>query len=142
LAVGNDFVTRTRFLRCTIGDSTQEEVMCIGGKHLFEDCRIRSTGPVALRLIYQKRRQAYVLNEVRLAGQDPEMKPEYTFRNCTVESADGKSHEIVIQPGPAVTLEGCTFKQLVFRVDPAASVKLIDCMLDGKPLTEADFQRP
>jgi hypothetical protein len=141
MAVGNDFVTRTQFRRCQIGESTQEEVMCIGGKHLFEDCRIRATGPVAMRLVYQKRRQAYVLSEVKLAGQDPDMPPEYTFRDCTVESADGKPREIVIEPGPAVTLERCTFRGMAFRVDPAANVKLIDCTLDGKPLTEADFQR-
>jgi hypothetical protein len=141
MAVGNDFVTRTHFLRCAIGESTQEEVMCIGGVHLFEDCRIRSSGPVAIRLVYQKRRQAFVLNEVKLAGQDPDMKPQYTLRNCTVESADGKLHEIVIQPGPAVTFQRCTFKQMTFRVDPAANVKLIDCTLDGQPLTEADFRR-
>jgi hypothetical protein len=141
MAVGNDFVTRTQFVRCTIGESTQEEVMCIGGRHLFDDCRIRSTGPVAVRLVYRRRRQAYVLNEIKLAGQDPEMKPEYTLRNCTVESADGKPHEIVIEPGPAVILERCTFRGVTFRVDPSANVKLIGCTLDGRPLTAANFKR-
>jgi hypothetical protein len=140
MAVGNDFVTRTHFLRCLIGESTQEELMCIGGRHLFEDCRIRATGPVAIRLTYSKRSQPYVLNEIKLAGQDPDLKPEYTFRNCTVESADDKVRQIVIQPGPNVTFERCAFKGMEFRVGKAAQVKLVDCTLDGKPLTEAQLQ--
>jgi hypothetical protein len=141
MAVGNDFVTRTHFRRCLIGESTQEEVMCIGGRHVFEDCRIRATGPVAMRLTYTKRSQPYVLNEIKLAGQDPDLQPEYTFRNCTVESGDDKVHQIIIQPGPRVTLERCAFKGMAFRVARAAKVKLVDCTLDGQPLTEAQFQR-
>jgi hypothetical protein len=141
MAVGNDFVTRTHFQNCLIGESTQEEVMCIGGKHLFEDCRIRSTGPVALRLVYSPRRQPFVINEIKLAGQDPAMKPEYTFRRCTIESADGKAHEVVIQAGPPVTFEQCTFKGMKFRVDKGADVKLVECTMDGKPLTVEQLQR-
>jgi len=138
LAVGNDFLTETEFLRCKIGLSTQEEVMFIGGRHVFEDCAIRSTGPVAMRLGYSKpgRGRPMALKEVEMSGKDINMKPEYTFRNCTVESADGKPHTVIIQPGVTVTFEKCTFKGMRFQADKAAKVKVIDCTLDGKALSE------
>ena len=70
-----------------------------------------------------------------MSGKDPDMKPEYTFRNCTVESADGKTRTVTIQAGVNVTFEKCTFKGIRFRVDKAARVKIIDCTLDGKKLS-------
>ncbi|MBI3464826.1 MAG: hypothetical protein HY000_17495 [Planctomycetes bacterium] len=136
MALGNDFATQTHFVRCELAGSTQEEIMCIGGKHLFEDCRIRAAGPVAIRLIHTKRSPQFVLNEIKLAGADPEMKSEVTFRNCTVESADGPVRQIVTQPGPSVAFERCVFKGIEFKPEKASNVKLIDCTLDGRAIGE------
>ena len=139
MAVGNDFLTETRFLRCTIGESVQEEVMIIGGRHLFEDCLIRATGPNGVRLIYTKRNQAFVLNEVKMSGKDPDMKPQYTFRNCTVESADGKGHAFIVGPGVNLITQKCTFKGIEFQVDATANVQVANSTLDGKALSRMDF---
>ncbi|MBM4017509.1 MAG: hypothetical protein FJ288_04130 [Planctomycetes bacterium] len=143
MAVGNDFLTQPRFLRCEIAQSTQEEVMTIGGKHLFQDCRIRAAGPVAIRLAYSRpgRDRPAALREIEMAGADPDMASQVTFRNCIIESADGKTRRIVIQPGPAVAFHNCTFKDMTFEADPAASVQVLDCTLDGKPLIAEGIKR-
>ncbi|OHB76412.1 MAG: hypothetical protein A2Z25_18450 [Planctomycetes bacterium RBG_16_55_9] len=137
MAVGNDFLTETRMLRCNIGYSTQEEVMFIGGKHLIEDSRIRATGPVAIRLTYNKPGPGRWMaqKEIQMSGKDPNARPEYVFKNCTVESADGQKHSIVIAKSVNVAFEKCTFKDMEFQADSAASVKVVDCTLDAKPLT-------
>lgn len=136
MAVGNDFLTETKMLRCNIGYSTQEEVMIIGGKHLIEDSRIRSTGPVAIRLTYNKpgpgRWMAH--KEIQMSGKDLDAETEYVFKNCTVESADGKKHTIVIVKNVNVIFDKCAFSDVTFQVDPSANVKVVDCTLDGKPL--------
>lgn len=143
MAVGNDFLTETHFLRCTIGDSVQEEVMIIGGRHLFEDCTIRAAGPVAIRLTYSRpgANRPAALKEIQMSGKDPEMKPQYTFRGCTLTSADGKPRAFVVAPNVNVTVEKCTFKGIQFQVDPAAHVRVVDSTLDGKPLTAQDLGR-
>lgn len=137
MAVGNDFLTETKMLRCTVGYSTQEELMFIGGRHLIEDSRIRATGPVAVRLAYSKPGPGrwMALKEIEMSGKDPNAEPQYTFRNCTFESADGKKHAVVIAKNVNVVFEKCAFSDMEFQVDPAANVKVADCTLDAKPLT-------
>jgi hypothetical protein len=139
MAVGNDFLTETHFLRCTIGDSVQEEIMIIGGRHRFEDCHIRAAGPVAIRLLASRPGpgRPAALREIEMSGKDPNMKPQYTFRNCTVESVDGTPRGFVIQPDVTVIIEGCTFRGIEFQTHEAASVTVTSSTLDGKPLTEA-----
>jgi hypothetical protein len=143
MAVGNDFLTETHFLRCRIGSSVQEEVMIIGGRHLFEHCRIRASGPVAIRLVVSKpgpgRPQA--LKEIKASGKDPNMKPRYTFRNCTLESVDDKPRTFIVGPNVNLTIEKCTFKGIRFQVDPAANVQVTDSTVDGKALSGEALKR-
>jgi hypothetical protein len=137
MAVGNDFLTETHFLRCAIGQSVQEEIMIIGGRHLFEECHIRASGPVAIRLLSSKPGpgRPAALREIEMSGKDSNIRPQYTFRNCTVESADGKSHAFIIQPDVTVILENCTFRGIEFQTHEAASVTVSGSTLDGNPLT-------
>jgi hypothetical protein len=137
MAVGNDFLTETHFLRCTLGDSVQEELMIIGGRHLFEDCTIRSAGPVAIRLVLSRPggNRPLALQEIQKSGKDPNMKPQYTFRGCTLESVDATPRGFVAGPNVNVSIEKCTFKGIRFQVDPAANIEVTDSTLDGKPLT-------
>jgi hypothetical protein len=143
MAVGNDFLTETHFLRCTMGESVQEEVMIIGGRHLFEDCTIRSSGPVAIRLIVSRpgANRPLAQREIQASGKDPNMKPQYTFRGCTLESVDAAPRGFVVGHGVNVTLEKCTLKGIRFQVDPAAQVQIIDSTLDGQPLTDEALKR-
>jgi hypothetical protein len=136
MALGNDFATQTRFIRCEFAGSTQEEIMCIGGKHVFEDCRIRATGSVAIRLIHTRRTPQFVLNEIKLAGADPNIKSEVMFRNCTMESADDSVRQIVTQPGPSVTFDRCVFKRIEFKPEKASNIRLVDCTLDGELVSQ------
>ena len=135
-AVANDFLTETRFLRCLIGGSQGAEIMIIGGKHLFEQCVIRSTAPVAMRLSYRKPgpKRPVAWKEIEMSGKDPAMRPEYTFRECTVMAADGKPSIVLIEAGVNVTFMRCAFRRMRFQVHPAARVEIIDCTLDGEPL--------
>jgi hypothetical protein len=144
MAVGNDFLTQTHFLRCTIGDSVHEEVMIIGGEHLFEDCTIRAAGPVGIRLTYSRpgANRPMALKEIQLSGKDPDAKPHYTFRGCTLTSADGKARTFVVAPNVNVTIERCSFQGIQFQVDPAANVRVTDSTLDGQPLTDDELRRP
>jgi hypothetical protein len=143
MAVGNDFLTETRFVRCTIGQSTQEELMFIGGKHLFEDCVIHAAAPVAVRLVYSKPGPGrwMALKEVAMSGKDPNMKPQYTFRNCVFDSVGGDTHAFIVGPGVDLTLDRCAFKGFRFQVDPGAKVTLVKCTLDGKPLEESRIRK-
>jgi hypothetical protein len=143
MAVGNDFLTETHFLRCTIGDSVQEEVMIIGGRHLFEECRIRAAGPVALRVMVSKPGASRPLarKEIEASGKDPDMQPLYQFRHCTLESADDTPRKIVVGPNVTLTLEGCTLKGIQIEVDSAANVEIVDSTLDGKPLLGEALKR-
>jgi hypothetical protein len=137
MAVGNDFLTETHFLRCTMADSTQEEIMIIGGRHLFEDCTIRAAGPVAVRLIVSKpgASRPLALQEIQKSGKDPTMKPQYTFRNCTLESADGMPRKFVVGPNVNISIERCTFRGIQFQVDAAADMRVTESTLDNQPLT-------
>lgn len=110
MAVGNDFLTETEFRRCTIGDSVQEEVMIIGGRHLFEDCTIRATGPVAVRLVLSRpgATRPMALQEIAASGKNPDRPSLYTFRNCNLESADGQPRAIVVGPGVNLSIENCS----------------------------------
>jgi hypothetical protein len=138
MAVGNDFLTETHFLRCTIGDSVHEEIMIIGGRHVFEDCTIRAAGPVAIRLVISRpgANRPAALKEIEASGKNPDMKPQYTFRNCTLESADGMQRAFVVGPKVNVTIERCRLNGIRFQIDPAANIQATDSTLDGKPLTE------
>ncbi len=135
-AVANDFLTETRFVDCVITGSQGAEIMIIGGKHLFERCLVRATAPVAMRLAYRKPgpERPLALKEIRMSGKDPTMQPDYTFRDCTVESADETPRTVVIQAGVNVTFVNCQFRRIRFQIDPSANVKMIRCTLDGTPL--------
>jgi hypothetical protein len=143
MAVGNDFLTETHFLRCTIGDSVQEEVMIIGGRHLFEECRIRATGPVALRLIVSQpgARRPLARREIEASGKDPDLQPHYQFRRCTLESIDDTPRKIVVGPNVKLTLEDCALKDIQLEVDAAANVEVVNCTLDGNPLLVEALKR-
>jgi hypothetical protein len=135
MAVGNDFLTETHFLRCTIGESTQEEVMIIGGQHLFEDCRIRASGPVAIRLVVSRpgANRPVAQKEIQASGKDPNVMPRYVFRRCTVESADATRRKFIVGPNVHLVLEKCKLDGLEMQVDPAAKVEYIESTLQGEP---------
>jgi hypothetical protein len=135
LAVGNDFLTETHFLRCTTGDSVQEEVMVIGGRHRFEQCLIRSTGPVAVRLVESRpgAERWMAWREIAASGKDPQSRPEYVFRDCTIEGADDKPRRFVVGPNVNLVIERCTFRSIELEIDPAANVQVSESTLDGKP---------
>jgi hypothetical protein len=80
------------------------------------------------------------LREIELSGKNPDTPPQYTFKNCTIESADGKKHALVVTKDVDVVFEKCTFKDIKFQVDPAAGVKVTDCTLDAKPLTSEQMK--
>ena len=143
MAVGNDFLTETHFRRCTIGNSVQEEIMIIGGRHLFEDCQIRAAGPVAMRLIVSRPRanRPMALREIEASGKDPETPPQVTFRNCEITSAGGMPRTMVVGPNVNLTIEKCTFKAIAFQVDPTANVRISESTLDGAPLAEQQWKR-
>jgi hypothetical protein len=136
MAVGNDFLTETHFLRCTIGDSVQEEVMIIGGQHLFEDCRIRATGPVAIRLVVSRpgANRPVAQKEIQASGKDPSAKPRYVFRGCTLESADATRRKFIVGPNVHLVLERCKLDGLEMQVDPSAKVEYLESTLQGAPL--------
>lgn len=136
MAAGNDFLTETHFLRCTLADSVQEELMIIGGKHMFEDCTIRAGGPVVVRLVISRpgSSRPAALKEIQLSGKDPNAKPQYSFRRCTIESTRDTPSEFVVGPNVNVTIENCIFKGIRFKVDPTAAVQVSDSTLDGQPL--------
>ncbi len=75
------------------------------------------------------------LKEIELSGEDPNTPPHYSFKNCTIESADGKKHTIVIAKGVNVVFDKCAFRDMEFQVDAAANVKVADCTLNANPLT-------
>jgi hypothetical protein len=136
MAAGNDFLTETHFLRCTLADSVQEELMIIGGRHVLEDCTIRGGGPVVVRLVINRPgpSRPAALREIKLSGKDPDAMPQYTFRRCTIESTRGTPSEFVVGPNVHVTIENCSFKGIRFEVDPAAMFHVSDSTLDGQPL--------
>jgi hypothetical protein len=136
MAAGNDFLTETRFLRCTLADSVQEELMIIGGRHVLEDCTIRTGGPVIIRLVIIRPGpgRPAALREIQLSGKDPNAKPHYTFRRCTIESTRNTPSEFVVGPNVNVTIEDCPCKGIRFQVDPAAAVQVNGSTLDGQPL--------
>jgi hypothetical protein len=136
MAAGNDFLTETHFLRCTLADSVQEELMIIGGRHVFEDCTIRAGGPVAVRLGISRPGpgRPAALREIQLSGKDPNAKPQYTFRRCTIESTRDTPSEFVVGPNVNVMIENCSFKGIRIKVDPAAAVQASGSTLDGQPL--------
>jgi hypothetical protein len=136
MAAGNDFLTQTHFLRCTLADSVQEELMIIGGRHVFEDCTIRAGGPVVVRLVISRPGpgRPAALREIELSGKDPDAKPQYTFRRCTIESTRDAPSEFVVGPNVNVTIEDCSFTGIRFKVDPAAAVQVSGSTLDGQPL--------
>ncbi|MCL4203948.1 MAG: DUF1565 domain-containing protein [Pirellulaceae bacterium] len=144
MAVGNDFLTETQFRRCTIGESVQEEIVILGGRHLFEDCTILATGPVAVRLGYSRpgpgRKMA--LEEIAASGKDQDMKPQYTFRRCTLQGVAGKPRGFVVGPDISVVIEKCALTGIEFQVDARAHVQVTDSTLDGRTLTEETMRRP
>lgn len=136
MAVGNDFLTETHFLRCTLAESVQEELMIIGGRHVFEDCTLRAGGPVAVRLVINRPGpgRPAALREIQLSGKDPDARPQYTFRRCTIESTRDPPSEFVVGPNVNLTIEDCCFKGIRLKVDPAAVVQVRGSTLDGQPL--------
>jgi hypothetical protein len=143
VAIGLDFLTETRFVRCRIEGSVHQEAMIIGGRHVFENCQIRAAAPVAVRMIYSKppRQRTAAWREIEASGKDPDMKPRYLFRNCTLESSDGTPREIDLGQNVHVAIEACTLKGINFRIDPAASVDIAESTLDGKPVTAEQIKR-
>ena len=97
MAAGNDFLTETHFLRCTLADSMQEELMIIGGRRVFEDCTFRSHSPVVVRLVISRPGpgRPAALREIQRSGKDPDAMPQYTFRRCTIESTAATPGEFV-----------------------------------------------
>jgi hypothetical protein len=136
MAAGNDFLTETLFLRCTLAGSVQEELMIIGGQHIFEDCTIRGGGPVLVRLVISRPGpgRPAALKEIELSGKDPTGRPQYTFRGCTFESTRDTPSDFIVGPNANVTIENCSFKRLRLQVDPAAVVQVSRSTLDGQPL--------
>lgn len=136
MAAGNDFLTETHFLRCTLADSVQEELMIIGGHHVFEDCTIRAGGPVIVRVVISRPGpgRPAALREIQLSGKDSNAKPQYTFRRCTIESTRDTPSEFIIGPNVNVMIEKCSFKGIRFEVDPVAAVQASGSTLDGLPL--------
>ncbi|MCU0914845.1 MAG: hypothetical protein MUC88_09810 [Planctomycetes bacterium] len=55
-------------------------------------------------------------------------------------AADGKKHAVVIVTAGPVVFEKCAFKDMTFQVNPAANLRIVDCTLDGKPLTLEQIQ--
>jgi len=136
MAVGNGHLTATRMTRCTIGYSTGQEIMFIGGRHVLEDCTIHAGGPEAIRFIYSKPNPnlPYLMREIQMSGKDADMPPLYVMRSCIVDSADGGTHAFVAVKGANVQIENCTFTNITFDFDPAANVQVITSTADGEPL--------
>ena len=136
MAVGNDFLTETHFLRCTLGDSFQEELVIVGGRHLFENCIIRAGGPVAVRLVINRPgpNRPAALREIQSSGKDPDAKPQFIFRGCTIQHTGDTPSEFVVGPSVNLTIENCAFKGIRFKLDPSAMIQASDNTLDGQPL--------
>ncbi len=138
LAVGHGHLTRTRMVRCTIGDSVHQEYMSGGGEHLLEDSTVRGEGEI-VHLAYWKPNPnlPYLINEIRSAGVDPfaEVEPQYVLRRCTIQGVGDEPARFIVKSGVNLTIEGCTFTNMVFEFDPNAKITIIDSTSDGEALT-------
>jgi hypothetical protein len=74
------------------------------------------------------------LRESELSGKDPNARPQYTFRRCTIESTRDTPGEFFIGPNVNVTIEDCSLKGVRLKVDPTAEVLVRGSTLDGQPL--------
>jgi hypothetical protein len=125
--------TQTDYRRCVAGGSGHQwEVVFAGGVHRVEDSTIHLNGNELWFVKWPIR--AFALNEIRLAGKDPEVKPEYTVVRTQILGDPEKKGIVNIGAGVTLTLEECTFTNVTFDIDPAATVRITGGTADGKPL--------
>jgi hypothetical protein len=125
--------THTVYRRCVAGGSGHQwEVVFAGGVHRVEDSTIHLSGNELWFVKWPIR--AFALNEIKLAGKDPDIQPEYTVVRTQVRGDAEKKGLVKIGAGVTLTLEECTFTNVTFDVDPAAVLRIQGGTADGQPL--------
>jgi hypothetical protein len=125
--------TQTVYRHCEArGSGHQWEVVFAGGVHRVEDSMIHLTGNELWFVKWPIR--PFALNEIKQAGKDPDIKPEYSVLRTTVSGDPNKKGTVKIGAGVTLTLDHCTFTNVKFDVEPGAVVYVAESTSDGRPL--------
>lgn len=125
--------TETVYRRCEAGGSGHQwEVVFAGGIHRVEDSLIRLNGNQLLFAHWLPRGGAR--NEIAQAGKDPNVTPDFVLQRTRIVGDAENKGTVKIGAGARLTLEDCTFSNVVFDVDPAAVIRVSNSTVDGRPL--------